>query len=78
MHIERLFPTPVLVFNLNRKFTQDEHDVFLDNASSVTNSSFNHMSTNKNVLDSIPLKKQMVFEQDNKKDSLLDESNIKE
>ena len=51
MHIERLFPTPVLVFNLNRQFTQDEHDVFLDNASSVTNSSFNHMSTNKNVLD---------------------------
>ena len=51
MHIERLFPTPVLVFNLNRKFTQDEHDVFLDNASSVTNSSFNHMSTNRNVLD---------------------------
>ena len=51
MHIERLFPTPVLVFNLNRKFTQDEHDVFLDNANSVTNSSFNHMSTNRNVLD---------------------------
>ena len=51
MHIERLFPTPVLVFNLNRQFTQDEHDVFLDNASSVTNSSFNHMSTNRNVLD---------------------------
>ncbi len=51
MHIERLFPTPVLVFNLNRQFTQDEHAVFLDNASNVTNSSFSHMSTNKNVLD---------------------------
>ena len=51
MHIERLFTTPVLVFNLNRQFTQDEHAVFLDNASNVTNSSFSHMSTNKNVLD---------------------------
>ena len=63
MHIERLFPTPVLVFNLNRQFTQDEHDVFLDNASSVTNSSFNHMSTNRNVLDDNRMSKIKLFVQ---------------
>ncbi len=37
-----------------------------------------HFLTNKKVLDSIPTKKQMVFEQKGKEDSLLDESNIKE
>ena len=32
MHIEKLFTTPVLQFNLNRQFTKEEQNVFLDNA----------------------------------------------
>jgi len=54
MHIERLFTTPVLVFNLNRQFTQEEQNVFLDNANSVnhskTDNTANYVSTDKDVL----------------------------
>ena len=65
MHIERLFPTPVLVFNLNRQFTQEEQNVFLDNANSVnhskTNNSLSHMTTDKNVLNDSRMSKIQLF-----------------
>lgn len=65
MHIERLFPTPVLVFNLNRQFTQEEQNVFLDNANSVnhskTNNSLSHMTTDKNVLNDVRMSKIQLF-----------------
>ena len=53
-------------------------DVNDTNKSPLAFESNTHYLSNKNVLDSIPNKKQMVFEQNDKKDSLLDESNIKE
>ena len=37
-----------------------------------------HFLANKKVLNSIPAKKKMVFEQNDSKSTLLDESNIKE
>jgi len=54
MHIEKLFTTPVLQFNLNRQFTKEEQNVFLDNANSVnhskTDNASSHVSTDKDVL----------------------------
>lgn len=54
MHIEKLFTTPVLQFNLNRQFTKEEQNVFLDNANSVnhskTDNTLSHVSTDKGVL----------------------------
>ena len=55
-----------------------KNDVNDTNKSPLALEGNTHFLSNKNVLDSIPFKKQMVFEQDDKKDSLLDESNIKE